>query len=247
MKHLPKTINIGIPIYPNCDPLDVVGAYEVFSTMGYFLPKGHAVSVKLVAASTAAVKTFNGLKLTPDLDFDHCPQLYVLFVPGGDSDGVTPMMTDDAYQKFLKRQAKKAKWVTSVCTGAFLLASAGLLNGYEATTYWAVVECLKGFEKVRVVNGYPRCVVDRNRVTGGGISSVLDESLMLVELITGSRDIAEKVQLNIQYHPEPPYTDGDPGQASFSIYEPVHNGMKKGFIDVMCQAVKSVSATNRTR
>lgn len=241
MKNLPKTINIGIPIYPNCDPLDVVGAYEIFNTMGYFLPKGHAVNVKLVAASTATVKTFNGLKLTPDLDFDHCPQLYVLFVPGGDGGGVTAMMTDDAYQSFLKRQAKKAKWVTSVCTGAFLLASAKLLDGYEATTYWAVIECLKGFEKVRVVNGYPRYVVDRNRVTGGGISSGLDESLMLVELITGSRKIAEKVQLNIQYNPQPPYSDGDPGQASFSIYEPVHDGMKKGFIDVMCQAVKNVA------
>lgn len=241
MKNLPKTINIGIPIYPNCDPLDVVGAYEVLSTMGYFLPKGHSVSVKLVAASLDAVTTFNRLKLTPDVTFDKCPQLYVLFVPGGDSDGVTAMMTDETYQHFLKRQAKKAKWVTSVCTGAFLLASAKLLDGYEATTYWAVIECLKGFEKVRVVNGYPRYVVDRNRVTGGGISSGLDESLMLVELITGSRKIAEKVQLNIQYNPQPPYSDGDPGQARFSIYEPVHNGMKKGFIDVMCQAVKSVT------
>lgn len=241
MKKLPKTINIGIPIYPNCDPLDVVGAYEVFSTMGYFLPKGHSVSVKLVAASLDTVTTFNGLKLSPDVTFDKCSQLYVLFVPGGDANGVTAMMTDDACQRFLKRQAKKATWVTSVCTGAFLLASAKLLDGYEATTYWAVIECLKDFEKVRVVNGYPRYVVDRNRVTGGGISSGLDESLMLVELITGSRAIAEKVQLNIQYHPQPSYATGDPGQASFSIYEPVYNGMKKGFVDVMCQAVKSIA------
>lgn len=241
MKNLPKTINIGIPIYPNCDPLDIVGPYEVFSSMVGQLP-GHKVNVKLVAASKDTVSGFNGLKLTPDWTFDDCPQLYLLFVPGGDAEGVTTMMTDAAYQKFLKRQAKKAKWVTSVCTGAFLLASAGLLDGYEATTYWAVIECLKGFEKVRVVNGYPRFVVDRNRVTGGGISSGLDESLMLVELVTDSRKIAEKVQLQIQYNPQPPFTSGDPGEASFSIYEPVHNAMKKGFIDVMCEAVKCVTS-----
>jgi len=241
MKNLPKTINIGIPIYPNCDPLDVVGAYEVFSSMAGQLP-GHQVNVKLVAVSMDAVTGFNGLKLTPDWTFKDCPQLYLLFVPGGDAEGVVPMMTDKAYRKFLKRQAAKAKWVTSVCTGAFLLASAGLLNGYEATTYWSVIECLKGFDKVRVVNGYPRYVVDRNRVTGGGISSGLDESLKLIELITGSRKAAEKVQLSIQYNPHPPYTSGDPGEASFSVYEPVHDGMKKGFIDVICQTVKTVSS-----
>ncbi len=84
-----------------------------------------------------------------------------------------------------------------------LLASAGLLDGYEATTHWAFIPCLKKFPKISVAEGYPRFVVDRNRVTGGGISSGLDEALELVARIS-SYEIAEQVQLVTQYFPRPP-------------------------------------------
>jgi transcriptional regulator GlxA family with amidase domain len=84
-----------------------------------------------------------------------------------------------------------------------LLAAAGLLDGYEATTHWAFIPCLKQFPKIKVVEGYPRFVLDRNRLTGGGISSGLDEALKLVELLAGY-ETAQRVQRTTQYYPAPP-------------------------------------------
>jgi transcriptional regulator GlxA family with amidase domain len=97
-------------------------------------------------------------------------------------------------------------WVSTIrgeVQGALLLAAAGLLDGYEATTHWAFIPCLKEFPQVKVVEGYPRFVVDRNRITGGGISSGLDEALKLVELLS-SYQVAQSVQQATQYYPCPP-------------------------------------------
>jgi transcriptional regulator GlxA family with amidase domain len=108
-----------------------------------------------------------------------------------------------AYVDFLVKQAKNAHFVCSVCEGALLLAAAGLLDGFEATTHWAFVPCLKRFPRIKVVEGHPRFVVDGNRVTGGGISSGLDEAFKLVELIAGY-GVAQQVQQVMQYYPDPP-------------------------------------------
>jgi cyclohexyl-isocyanide hydratase len=107
------------------------------------------------------------------------------------------------YLDFLITRSAHASWVTSVCEGALLLAQAGLLDGYLATTHWAFIPCLKQYAAVKVAEGYPRFVVDRNRVTGGGVSSALDESLKLVELIAGYA-VAQQVQQFTQYYPCPP-------------------------------------------
>jgi cyclohexyl-isocyanide hydratase len=94
--------------------------------------------------------------------------------------------------------------VTSVCEGALLAARAGLLDGYSATTHWAFMNCLRQFPRVTVVeDGHPRYVVDRNRVTGAGISAGLDEALAICELIAGTA-VAMSVQLTTQYFPRPP-------------------------------------------
>jgi cyclohexyl-isocyanide hydratase len=106
------------------------------------------------------------------------------------------------YLDFLITRSANARYVTSVCEGALLLAQAGLLDGYLATTHW-FIPCLKQFRHVKVAEGYPRFVVDRNRVTGGGISSGLDEALKMVELLAGY-DVAQKVQQFTQYYPAPP-------------------------------------------
>src|SRR5467141_1111725 len=96
-----------------------------------------------------------------------------------------------------------ARYVTSVCEGALLLAAAGLLDGFEATTHWAFIPCLKKHPAIKVAEGHPRFVVDRNRVTGGGISSGLDEAFKLVELLSDYAT-AQKVQQTTQYYPRPP-------------------------------------------
>lgn len=106
-------------------------------------------------------------------------------MPGGDPSALKLLMSgrNRAYIDFLVKQAKNAHFVCSVCEGALLLAVAGLLDGFEATTHWSFVPCLKQFPKIKVAEGHPRFVVDGNRVTGGGISSGLDEAFKLVELI----------------------------------------------------------------
>ena len=131
--------------------------------------------------------------------------LDVLWVPGGDPSALKKLMNGRTrtYLDFLITRSRKARFVASVCEGALLLAAAGLLDGYEATTHWAFIPCLKEFPQVKVVEGHPRFVVDRNRITGGGISSGLDEALKLVELLS-SYEVAQKVQQVTQYYPCPP-------------------------------------------
>lgn len=212
-KAKPPLYNIVIPIYEGVDLMDVAAPHEIFSWMNSYWTD-RTVKVTLAAAKDGVVRTRDKLKLTPDVTFDGCYQRKfkadLLWVPGGDLKPLKRMMHNAAYLKFLKAQSETAAWVTSVCEGALLLASAGLLDGYRATTHWAFIPCLKRFKPVKVEDGYPRFVVDRNRVTGGGISSGLDEALEIVSLIS-SVDIAKKVQLVTQYFPEPPVTGTIPG------------------------------------
>src|SRR4051812_12613855 len=108
------------------------------------------------------------------------------------------------YLNFLKKQAAGAKLMCSVCDGAMLLAAAGLLDNYRATTHWAFLSCFPTlFPKVKVAEGHPRFVHDRDRLTGAGISSGLDEALMLITLL-GGIELARQVQQNAQYYPDPP-------------------------------------------
>lgn len=111
---------------------------------------------------------------------------------------------------FLRQQSHGARYVASVCEGALLLAAAGLLDGYQVTTHWAFIPCLRQhFPKVKVVDGHPRFHLDRNRLTGGGISSGLDEALELVRLLRGEQ-VAQSVQQTTQYYPEPPISSEIP-------------------------------------
>jgi transcriptional regulator GlxA family with amidase domain len=198
--------DIAIPIYQGVDLLDVAAPCEIFSWMKESW-KEKEVSVELVAVTRSAVRTRDGLRLTPDTTFIEVRrqrrQFQLLWVPGGEVTELRRTMANARYLGFLHDQAAGAEWVTSVCEGAMILASSGLLDGYKATTHWAFLPCFKAFPKVRVARGTPRFVVDRNRVTGGGISSGLDEALMLVELIAG-KDVAEQVQVTTQYFPDPP-------------------------------------------
>jgi cyclohexyl-isocyanide hydratase len=107
------------------------------------------------------------------------------------------------YIRYLRQIAVGARWVCSVCEGALLLAQAGLLDGHAATTHWAFIKCLQQFPEIRVDTAHKRFVESGNRLTGGGISSGLDESLKLIELLFG-KATAKSVQVNTQYFPKPP-------------------------------------------
>jgi cyclohexyl-isocyanide hydratase len=203
---------IGIPIYPNANILDITGLYQVFSNPLI------AAKVLLIAASTDPVATVEGLKLVPDTTFDHCPPFDILFVPGGP--GQYDMMVDNQYMSFLRARGASAQYVTSVCVGALLLAWAGLLDGCQATTHWDSIPCLELFPNVRVVPGFPRYVIDGNRVTGGGVSAGLDEALQLAALVAGETT-AEQIQLLLQYAPVPPFDAGDPSTAPPTVIQSV--------------------------
>ncbi|MFL6213586.1 MAG: DJ-1/PfpI family protein [Blastocatellia bacterium] len=223
---MPKTDNafhIGIPIYKGVDLMDVAAPREMFSWMGHYWAKDPVaprhVKIELIAASLNTVRTRDGLILTPETTFDQVTDyLDLLWVPGADVDGLSAMMNDADYLGFLKRQSEGKGYITSVCEGALLLASAGLLNGYEATTHWSFIPCLQSFKQVKVAPNYPRFIVDGNRVTGGGISSGLDEALELVKRIAGE-GIAIQVQQVTQYYPCPPVESEIPGSDTCPLNE----------------------------
>jgi cyclohexyl-isocyanide hydratase len=206
---------VGILAYDGVDLLDVAVPYELFKWArehGGTSGRSRAVDVVMIGWRRRTLTTRDGLTFSAGCTNASCPRLDALWVPGGDPPVLKSLMADRHFLEFLRRQGAEARYVTSVCEGALLLAQSGLLDGYKATTHWAFLPCLQRFPKVRVVTGYPRYVVDRNRVTGGGISSGLDEALMLIGLICGRR-VAKKVQLSIQYNPNPPFRHGDPCQA----------------------------------
>lgn len=209
-----KSLLIVIPVYDGVDLLDVTAPCEMFSWLKSSVAKTMDVEVRLVAHTCDPVKTRDGLRLLPDQTFADTPRLDLLWVPGAEVSALKRMMADKTFLSFLRSRSRHATYVTSVCEGALLLASAGLLAGHRATTHWAFLPCLRRFPRVRVVSGTPRFVVNRIQqasgktryvVTGGGISSGLDEALQLIILIAG-RKVAKDVQLTTQYYPCPPVT-----------------------------------------
>jgi cyclohexyl-isocyanide hydratase len=128
-------------------------------------------------------------------------------VPGGA--GSDDMVNDEEMLDFLRRQSKGAKYITSVCTGSLVLGAAGLLRGYRAATHWMAMEFLEPFGAIPTKT---RVCVDRNRVTGGGVTAGIDFALTLVSLLIDRRT-AEAIQLRLEYNPAPPFNAGSPDAA----------------------------------
>lgn len=193
---------IAFLIYPQFTALDMVGPHQMLSGL-------MGATVHVVAKSMEVVRSDTGLAFTPSATFETCPKdLDVLCVPGG-ADGTLDAMRDDATLRFLKDRGARAKYVTSVCTGSFLLGAAGLLEGYEATSHWATTSLLPIFGARHRAG---RIVVDRNRITGGGVTAGIDFGLFLVDRLR-DRTYAEAVQLMAEYAPEPLYDAGTPERA----------------------------------
>jgi len=192
---------IGMLLFPRLTQLDLTGPFEVFARM----PN---TDVHLVAHGLAPVRTDRGLTIMPTMPFDDCPQLDVIMVPGGA--GQQDLMEDAAVLAFLRRQAERAQYVTSVCTGSLVLGAAGLLKGRRATCHWSVLECLAHLGAVPVAE---RVVVDGNVVTGAGVAAGIDFALRLAAILEGEA-VAREIQLQIEYDPEPPFRSGSPATAS---------------------------------
>lgn len=194
-------MKVGIPVYDKVNLLDVAGPAEMF----YWAGRSSGLETVIVSDGGAAVTSMNGVRFDAQASFEQMPAPDVLWVPGGDPDalGVIMRNVDSPYLRYLREAAAGAKWVCSVCEGALLLARAGLLDGHKATTHWAFVDCLQRFPKIDVDTAHQRFIVSGNRLTGGGISSGLDESLELIRLLFDD-ELAESVQVSTQYFPKPP-------------------------------------------
>lgn len=205
-----RSFVIGIPVYQGMDLMDVAAPREMFSWMAANWSAEGPVRLLCVAERVEMVTTRDGLRILPDATFCQVPRVDVMWVPGGDVTALKAQMADATFMDRLRGWAADARWVTSVCEGALLLAAAGLLDGYQATTHWSFLNCLAEYP-VTVMGGgdwFPRFWVDDSkpgavRVTGAGISAGLDEALQLVILIAGQA-VAESVQQVTQYYPEPP-------------------------------------------
>ncbi|HET6842327.1 MAG TPA: DJ-1/PfpI family protein [Candidatus Angelobacter sp.] len=194
-------MKLGIPVYEGVDLLDVAGPYEMFK----WVDASKGLETIILSGDGGPVKTMSGVRFEAHASFAATPALDVLWVPGGDPKVLGEIMSHPAshYLAYLRQVAAGAKWVCSVCEGALLLARAGLLDGHKATTHWAFVNCLRRFPDIDVDSTHQRFIVSGNRLTGGGISSGLDEALQLIALLFDEAT-AEAVQVTTQYFPEPP-------------------------------------------
>ncbi len=202
------TIQIGMLLFPRLTQLDLTGPFEV-------LAKLTDARLHLVWERIEPVVSDSGMTFLPTTTLADCPALDVLFVPGGW--GQADLMQGGPTLDFLRAQGKTARWVTSVCTGSLLLGAAGLLAGYRAATHWAFMELLPGFGAIPVSE---RIVVDRNRITAGGVTAGIDFGLRLVAEIEGEA-FARSVELGLEYDPQPPFRCGHPRLADATTVETV--------------------------
>lgn len=206
--------HIGLLLFPGMTQIDFAEPYEVFSRLPDTI-------VHVVAKTPEPVRTERGLVIVPTVTCDDCPPLHVLVVPGGP--GQQLLMDDEAVLGFLRRQAAQAKYVTSVCTGALLLGAAGLLSGRRATTHWLSVPMLPLFGAVAVNQ---RVVMDGNLVTGGGCTAGMDFALQLAALLRGDA-AAQRIQLQLEYNPVPPFSSGSPATAPKEIVAEVRRAAER--------------------
>jgi cyclohexyl-isocyanide hydratase len=205
---------IGLLLFPDITQLDMTGPYEVFI-------KFPDAKVHLVWKTLELVTAGGGMKIMPTTTFADCPQLDLICVPGGA--GMNPLLNDAETIDFVRRQAQGARYITSVCTGALVLGAAGLLKGKRAATHWMSREMLAAFGATPVVE---RVVVDGNVITGGGVTAGIDFALVVAAEAFG-RDVAESIQLGIEYDPHPPFQAGSPESAEPGLVAKVRAGAAK--------------------
>ncbi len=198
--HGPQTILMLV--YPEFTALDLVGPQHVFSLLEDY-------KVHLVWKTKKEVISDTGIPIRPTMSFEECREdPDVLFVPGG-TNGTLAVMEDPEVRNFLSLQATQAKFVTSVCTGSLILGASGLLRGYKATSHWLTVDTLAKFGAIPTNE---RVVIDRNRVTGAGVTAGIDFGLKLAAQLKDDT-YAKAIQLMMEYDPKPPFRSGNTKEA----------------------------------
>ena len=191
----PERLQIGLLAFDDMLLLDLVGPWEVFSSVPW-------AQVHLVAPRAGPVRAAKGLRIEPTSTYADCPPLDVVCVPGGP--GVAALMEDESTLAFLRRQV-----VSAVCTGSLVLGAAGLLRGRRATCHWLSLPLVAAFGATPVND---RVVEDGPLITGGGVTAGIDFGLHVVARLWGQA-VAERVQLGLEYAPAPPFDSGSPLRA----------------------------------
>jgi transcriptional regulator GlxA family with amidase domain len=190
--------------------------------------------VHLIAKTMQPVMTDVGLPVAPTESFETSPRAFdVLFVPGG-LKGTVAAMNDRETVDFVRSAGETAGFVTSVCTGSLLLAAAGLLRGYQATSHWYVRDLLPLMGGIVRTD---RVVEDRNRLTGGGVTAGIDFGLTIASKLAGE-ETAKRIQLLIEYDPKPPFDAGSPERAGPALTNDILRRRK----EVIAQAEAAAKA-----
>jgi cyclohexyl-isocyanide hydratase len=206
---MPDALSIAFLLFPDVTQLDLTGPAQVLSRLGN-------ARVDLVWKTRDPVMTDAGFAILPTATLAEVPHPDILCVPGGF--GINDVIADDAVMAWVAAAGARATWVTSVCTGSLILGAAGLLTGYRAGCHWGQREMLRLFGADPVD---ARTVVDRNRVTGGGVTAGIDFALTLTALIRGEAH-AKMVQLSLEYDPAPPFDAGSPASAGADLVAAYH-------------------------
>jgi len=202
-------VKIEILLYDGFTALDAIGPYEVLRSVPGW-------EVEFVAKQRGEVRTDSGVVgLTADRSLEEAGAAEILLVPGGM--GTRRTMEDEEILSWLRRADENSKWTTSVCTGSLLLAAAGLLEGKRASGHWAWLEPLRAFGADPVGGRY---VEDGKTITAAGVSAGIDMALYLVGREVGP-EVAQAIQLGIEYDPDPPFDAGSPQKAPAEIVEMV--------------------------
>ena len=204
-------MNIAIPIFDRLTALDAVGPYEVLSRIP-------GATVHFIAKEPGPKRTETKmLALMADKSLDDLREPEVIVFPGGY--GTRELMDDPETIGWLRHAHQHSQWTTSVCTGSLILGAAGILDGLEATTHWMALDRLEALGATPV----SRRVVEQGKViTAAGVSSGIDMALTLVERISGP-ELAQAIQLGIEYDPEPPFDAGSTAKAPVEIVEMVRS------------------------
>ncbi len=193
-------LRIAFLLFPQVTQLDLTAPAQVLSRLGQ-------ARLDLVWKTRDPVPTDAGFSIVPTATFDEVPSADILCVPGGL--GINGVIADDEALGWVARVGEGATWVTSVCTGSLILGAAGLLRSYRAACHWGQREQLRLFGAEPVA---ARTVVDRNRITGGGVTAGIDFALTVTAMLRGE-DHARLVQLSLEYDPQPPFDAGSPDRA----------------------------------
>lgn len=223
-----EPFQIGMLVFDGMTYLDLAGPQDAFTKL-------RPGKVHSIGKTRDVVTSDTGIRVLPDLALNEAPELDLLFVGGGQ--GIAALMEDAAVLDFLVKRAPRAKWITSVCTGALVLGAAGLLRGYKAATHWTAMDILPllGADPV-----HERVVIDRNRITGGGVTAGIDFGLVVLEQI-GGRELAQLVQLGSEYDPRPPFNSGSPRTASPALVERFRSVSARSTMERMAAARRAAS------